>query len=80
MSIEEEKIEKYKDLAYEIKSLWKMEKVTIIPVVIGALGSVRDRLDKLLNDIQKGIGEDPPTCPGWRPYKLSGGPEACMSE
>ena len=41
---EEEKIEKHK-FAYEIKSLWKMKKVSIHPAVIGALGSVTDRLE-----------------------------------
>ena len=36
---ENEKKDKYLDLARELKNLWNM-KVTIIPVVIGALGTV----------------------------------------
>ena len=51
MAKEEDKIETNKDLAYKIKSLWKMKKVFIIPVVIGALGSVTDRIEKFLSDI-----------------------------
>ena len=35
---ESEKRDKYQDLARELKRLWNM-KVTVIPIVIGALGS-----------------------------------------
>ena len=34
---ESEKIEKYKDLARELKKQWKM-KVTVTQIVVGALG------------------------------------------
>ena len=34
-----EKKDKYLDLARELKNLWKM-KVTIVPIVIGALGTI----------------------------------------
>ena len=37
---EDEKIEKYQELRQEIVKLWKMKKVEIVPVVIGALGAV----------------------------------------
>ena len=37
---EDEKVEKYQELRQEIVKLWKMKKVEIIPVVIGALGAV----------------------------------------
>ena len=30
---------KYRDLAFEVKTLWKLKKVTTTPVVIGALGA-----------------------------------------
>ena len=37
---EEEKVEEYQDLAFEIRRIHEASKVTIIPIVIGALGSV----------------------------------------
>ena len=37
---EKEKVEKYQDLKKEIKRLWKLGNVEIVPVVVGALGSV----------------------------------------
>ena len=37
---EREKIEKYQDLKREIGRLWECRKVTVIPVVIGALGTI----------------------------------------
>ena len=36
---EDEKVEKYQNLKYEIKKIWKCKKVTIVPIVIGALGN-----------------------------------------
>ena len=40
-----EKKDKYLDLAREIKKLWNM-KVTTVPIVIGALGTITKRLLK----------------------------------
>ena len=40
------KIEKYQLLREEIRKLWKLKKVTVVPVVIGALGAVSDKFDK----------------------------------
>ena len=37
---EGEKIERYQDLKRETKKLWKMKKASVIPVVIGALGTI----------------------------------------
>ena len=37
---EEEKVEKYQELAFEIRRIHGASKVTIISVVIGALGSI----------------------------------------
>ena len=37
---EEEKVEKYQELAFEIRRIHGASKVTIIPIVIGALGSI----------------------------------------
>ena len=52
---EEEKIDKYRDLAIEIKALWCLKKVLIVPVIIGALGSITDRLEGYLADIHVGL-------------------------
>ena len=48
-----EKKDKYLDLARESKKLWKM-KVTIIPIVIGAFGTVTKGLVKGLDDLEVG--------------------------
>ena len=50
---EYEKRDKYHDLARELKKLWNM-KVTIIPIVIGAFGTVTKRLLKGLEDLEVG--------------------------
>ena len=47
---ESEKKLKYLDLAMELKKLWNM-KVTIIPIVIGAFGTVTKELLKRLEDL-----------------------------
>jgi hypothetical protein len=45
----QEKREKYEELAFELKRIWKMVKVEIIPIIIGALGAVwRTDLQKQL--------------------------------
>ena len=36
---EEEKVEKYQELAFEIRRIYGASKVTIIPIVIGASGN-----------------------------------------
>ena len=46
-----EKRDKYLDLAKKLKKLWNM-KVMIIPIVIGALGTVTKRLVQGLEDLQ----------------------------
>ena len=48
-----EKKDKYLDLARELKKLWYM-KVTIISIVIGALGTVTKELLKGLDDLKDG--------------------------
>ena len=48
---ESEKKDKYLDLARWLKKLWDM-KVTIIPIVIGALGTVTKELIKGLEDLE----------------------------
>ena len=39
-------MEKYQDLKKEIRRLWKLRNVEIVPVVIGVLGSVSAEFDK----------------------------------
>ena len=50
---ENEKKDKYLDLARELKKLWNM-KVTIVPIVIGALGTITKGLLKGLEDLEIG--------------------------
>ena len=50
---ESEKKDKYLDLARKLKKLWNM-KVTIIPIVIGAFGTVTKGLLKGLEDLEVG--------------------------
>ena len=45
---EEEKIEKYQDLAREVGKMWKL-KAKVLPVVMGALGTVPRRLESFLS-------------------------------
>ena len=50
---ESEKKDMYLDLARELKKLWNM-KVTIVPIVIGAFGSITKGLLKGLEDLKVG--------------------------
>ena len=50
---EGEKKDKYLDLARELKKLWNM-KVTIVTIVIGALGTITKRFLKGLEDLEVG--------------------------
>ena len=45
------KIDKYGHLKDEIARLWDMRKVSVIPVVVGALGAVSTRFQKFVKDI-----------------------------
>ena len=48
-----EKKDMYLDLARELKKLWNM-KLTIVPIVIGALGTITKGLLKGLEDLEVG--------------------------
>ena len=51
---ESEKKDKYMDLARELKKVWNM-KVTVIPIVIGTLGTVTKRLVQGQEDLEISI-------------------------
>ena len=46
-----EKIDKYKPLKDEVARLWNMRKVTVIPIVIGALGAISNRFEKFVKEV-----------------------------
>ena len=48
---EEEKLSNYEELKYELARIWIMKKVTIVPIVIGALGTVTEKIDSWLEQI-----------------------------
>ena len=48
---EGEKIEKYQDLKREIGRLWGIRHLEVIPVVVGSLGVVSNRLDAWLEKL-----------------------------
>ena len=51
---EDEKVEKYQDLAREVRKMWGV-RTKVIPVVVGALGSIPLRLNDYLRAIEVGI-------------------------
>jgi hypothetical protein len=53
---EQEKIDKYYALSVELERLWEV-KTKVIPVVVGALGTVTDRLSAWLGEIPGKINE-----------------------
>ena len=44
---EEEKVQKYDELKWEIKELWSMKRVDVVPIVNGVLGTVRKEAGKM---------------------------------
>ena len=50
---EQEKIEKYQELRWEVARLWKMKKVEVIPVVVGALGTITNKLCREIDNNDK---------------------------
>ena len=45
---EQEKVEKYEELKEDIGRVWNMKKVTVISIVIGALGCISQRFDSCM--------------------------------
>ena len=58
---ETEKMDKYTDLRYEILKCWKGEvnSVTVVPIVVGALGMVTNKLRHYLDKINFKPGIEP---------------------
>ena len=52
---EQDKILAYQDLKREIKKNWHLRKVSIVPIVIGALGSVTSNFRKHLDTVHCGL-------------------------
>ena len=48
---ERDKVEKYQDLKRELKKLWNLRTITIIPIVIGALGAVSTNIQHHLDSV-----------------------------
>ena len=48
---EKEKVENYQDLKRQIRRLWKLRNIEIVPVVIGALGSVSGEFDRWMGKL-----------------------------
>ena len=48
---EKEKIENYQYLRQELKRIWKLGRVTVVPVITGALGTVSKDIEKCLAEI-----------------------------
>ena len=43
---EKEKIENCQDLKREVKRIWKLRKVTVVPIIIGSLGTVSKDIER----------------------------------
>ena len=52
---EEEKIDKYDELQREVKRLWNLKQVNVVPIVIGALGTTPKRLQQWINAIDLNV-------------------------
>ena len=49
---EKEKIEVYQDLKREFKRMWNVKEVTIVPLIIGALGTIGKNSERWLKKIE----------------------------
>ena len=49
---EKEKIEKYQELKREIKRMWNIRNIKVIPVVVGALGSTLKKLKNYIEELR----------------------------
>ena len=47
---EKKKPKKYQDLKREIKKIWNMRSVIVVPVIVGTLQNITEKLDKWLEN------------------------------
>ena len=52
---EKEKVEKYQDLKREIKRIWNLRNVIVVPVIVGALGSITKKLGEWIKKLDISI-------------------------
>ena len=52
---EREKVDRYQDLKWELKRIWQCNDVQVVPIIIGALGTVSKSLKKWLERISLNI-------------------------
>ena len=48
---EDEKVDKYQPLKFEIMRIWEMNKVEVIPIIVGALGVVTKKMQNWISKI-----------------------------
>ena len=48
---EQEKLDNYNPLKFKVAKLWGQKKVTIVPIIIGALGTVSSKFQSWVNTI-----------------------------
>ena len=46
-----QKVDKYLDLTEEVKTLWNI-RVTMIPIVVGVLGTITEGLEKRMEEVE----------------------------
>ena len=52
---EKDKVEKYQDLKREIKRIWNLRNVIVVPVIVGALGSITKKLGEWIKKLDISI-------------------------
>ncbi|XP_076740510.1 uncharacterized protein LOC143418686 [Maylandia zebra] len=74
---EHEKLEKYQGLREELERMWRV-KVTVVPVVIGALGAVTPKLGEWLQQIP-GITSLSRRAQSWEQLRYCAGPSSSQA-
>ena len=58
---EREKVTKYQDLKNALRDDWDLEDISVIPVIVGATGVMKDNLQKYLDSIPEKTKQIPST-------------------
>ena len=48
---EREKVTKYQDLKNALKDEWELNEISVVPVIVGATGIMKDNLQRYLDNI-----------------------------